>query len=217
MSTISRSRPASGLGWMTVLAVIAGVVVAAGALPGSETPLPVGNAADASVAQGAEDTTSGATAQIAALDLEFTTPFDGVGVKDAALALPVGVGKEAPVELNPRHYGKHNAGTLPADVILTYVRLCMEEHHRGGHDPRDPQGRKLKLTVYYSAMKQGFLAVVEVMGSGLCGGVVYSPFEDIFATRTVYGGSECQVPSCVYWAEQRAKGYYRQVIFTIGG
>lgn len=200
-ATLSRS---SGIGWVMILLALAAVLVVATA------PMPASAPQPASM--------SGAViADDAPLEVEFDTPFDGIGVKDAALALPVGVGKEAPVELNPRHYGKHNAGTLPADVILTYVRLCMEEHHRGGHDPRDPQGRKLRLTIYYSAMKQGFLAVVEVIGSGLCGGVVYSPFEDIFATRTVYGGSECQVPSCVYWAEQRAKGYYRQVIFTIGG
>jgi hypothetical protein len=213
-TTLSRGRPLGGLGL-----VVGGVVVLL--LAGmATTPRPKTMAAlpDAIVAQEAEDTTDAAGAQIGApLDLEFDTPFDGIGVKGAALALPVGVGKEAPVELNPRHYGKHNAGTLPANTILTYVRLCMEEHHRGGNDPRDPQGRKLKLTIYYSAMRQGFLAVVEVIGSELCGGVVYSPFEDIFATRTVYGGSECQVPSCIYWAEQRAKGYYRQVIFTIGG
>lgn len=203
MSTISRSS-SSGLWWVMILLVLAAVLVVANApMPASAPQL-----ASAAVL---------AVADADPLEVEFDMPFDGIGVKDAALALPVGVGKEAPVELNPRHYGKHNAGTLPADMILTYVRLCMEEHHRGGNDPRDPQGRKLKLTIYYSAMKQGFLAVVEIIGSGLCGGVVYSPFEDIFATRTVYGGSECQVPSCVYWAEQRAKGYYRQVIFTIGG
>jgi hypothetical protein len=201
MNSISQSRNGS-LGWVMILLALVAVLVVANA------PMPVSAPQLASAAVLAVDEP---------LEAEFDTPFDGIGVKDAALALPVGVGKEAPVELNPRHYGKHNAGTLPADMILTYVRLCMEEHHRGGHDPRDPQGRKLRLTIYYSAMKQGFLAVVEIIGSGLCGGVVYSPFEDIFATRTVYGGSECQVPSCIYWAEQRAKGYYRQVIFTIGG
>lgn len=203
MNSISRSNPLAAL---MPLLLIGGALLLLASQLGAPQPASVGASVGAVVVADADP-----------LEAEFDTPFDGLGVKDAALALPVGVGKEAPVELNPRHYGKHNAGTLPADVILTYVRLCMEEHHRGGHDPRDPQGRKLKLTVYYSAMKQGFLAVVEVIGSGLCGGVVYSPFEDIFATRTVYGGSECQVPSCVYWAEQRAKGYYRQVIFTIGG
>lgn len=199
-------------GGLALLALAAATLVTiAGALPTSPPPL-LGTAADAFVAQASEDTTDAED-----LQTEHDTPFDGVGIKGAALTLPVGVGKEATVELNPRHYGKHNVGTLPANVILEYVRICLDEHHRGGNDPRDPQGRKLKLTIYYSAMRQGFLAVVEVVGSGLCGGVVYSPFEDIFATRTVYGGSECQVPSCIYWAEQRAKGYYRQVIFTIGG
>lgn len=195
-----------------ILAVVLGIL-AAGALPGSETPPLASGLADAVVAQEAEDTTFVETAQTRALDAEMTLVHPASTAP--SVTIPLGKRGDVPADIwaGQQHWGKHNAGTFPADKIAALVTFCLQEYRKGNTTPRDPDsGEPVKLSVYQSLKLQKIMLKVEK--GQVCGAIVLSLY-DMYRSNTCFGGSECGLSSCQYWQGIQIRDDYR-IVMMIG-